>query len=698
MRSAATKLKSLLKCYETQQKPGDTAAPQRCVLLELDPGSLAVEARSTRAHPATWVARSLRCTAGARGSAPGSCSAARVSPQSSKPRGTRTPGHASPHPPIPPHCSPSQPSAVRMPRHCPPASSRRPSRPGSRSLRGSPSRPTDGCSSPRRRASSALIKNGALLATPFLDAARPRPGAADASTATWSAACSASPSIPAFPAVPFVYIYYSVCKVAGRGHLPDRQEPRRARQRGVPGQSRPRRPGEPASSCSTTSTPTPASTTRGWLGFGPLDGKLYVSVGDGGTGGAKAQDLASLNGKILRLEPNGSVPFDNPFVGLFGARPEVCALGFRNPWRCRFHPDGRLFCGDVGQAAWEEIDWVVAGRQLRLAHHRGRLQLRRRFPQFIRPIYAYDHSARRLDHRRRLRLGDQLPGRLPAELLLRRLRLAVDPARRARAPTALTVMSVTDFAESRRAASPTCVAGPDGALYYTNIVAGTVQRIAAIGSNRPPVARATATPAQGAAPLTVQFSSADSSRSRRRSAHAACGTSATAARPRRRPPRSTRTRHPGGYTATLTVSDGRAPTPGTDTVTVPITVGTPPVVTITQPTADVALPGRPDHRPGRQRHRRRGRPAAGVGAALGDPLPPRRPLAPVPERPARLAAVVRDGDAGAHRDRRQLRDHPARHRLLRPHGRGRALPPAAHVTLRLETSPPGCSSRSTGSR
>src|SRR5262249_15549126 len=54
----------------------------------------------------------------------------------------------------------------------------------------------------------------------------------------------------------------------------------------------------------------------GWLDFGPLDGKLYVSTGDGGSVHTKSQDLNSLNGKILRLNPDGTVPFDNPFLGL----------------------------------------------------------------------------------------------------------------------------------------------------------------------------------------------------------------------------------------------------------------------------------------------------------------------------------------------------------------------------------------------
>ena len=118
------------------------------------------------------------------------------------------------------------------------------------------------------------------------------------------------------------------------------------------------------------------SHNAGWLGFGPLDGKLYVSVGDGGLIHTKAQDLGSLDGKILRLNADGTVPLDNPFVGQFGARPEVWALGFRNPWRCRFHPDGRLFCGDVGEQTSEELDVVVKGGNYGWPDDRGQVRLR----------------------------------------------------------------------------------------------------------------------------------------------------------------------------------------------------------------------------------------------------------------------------------------------------------------------------------
>ncbi|MCW3849026.1 PQQ-dependent sugar dehydrogenase [Sphingomonas sp. LB-2] len=100
----------------------------------------------------------------------------------------------------------------------------------------------------------------------------------------------------------------------------------------------------------------------GWIGFGP-DGNLYDAVGDGGGSGDPendAQDPNSRLGKILRLAPSGNTFVaapGNPFAS-GGGDPYVFALGLRNPFRNSFGPDGRLYIGDVGQGAIEEIDVV----------------------------------------------------------------------------------------------------------------------------------------------------------------------------------------------------------------------------------------------------------------------------------------------------------------------------------------------------
>lgn len=101
----------------------------------------------------------------------------------------------------------------------------------------------------------------------------------------------------------------------------------------------------------------------GMIQFGP-DGRLYIGLGDGGSGGdpqGNGQNRNTLLGKILRLAVNDagetSVPADNPFVGQTGARAEIWSYGLRNPWRFSFdRQTGDLYIGDVGQNAREEIN------------------------------------------------------------------------------------------------------------------------------------------------------------------------------------------------------------------------------------------------------------------------------------------------------------------------------------------------------
>jgi glucose/arabinose dehydrogenase len=111
----------------------------------------------------------------------------------------------------------------------------------------------------------------------------------------------------------------------------------------------------------------------GWIDFSPINGYLYLSMGDGGTGFSfdapnRAQTIENqLHGKILRIDVTGDdfpadanrnyrIPPSNPFVGIAGD-DEIWAYGVRNPWRCSFdRATGELYIADVGQDAWEEID------------------------------------------------------------------------------------------------------------------------------------------------------------------------------------------------------------------------------------------------------------------------------------------------------------------------------------------------------
>lgn len=135
----------------------------------------------------------------------------------------------------------------------------------------------------------------------------------------------------------------------------------------------------------------------GMIAFGP-DGYLYIGMGDGGSGGDprnRAQDMQSLLGKMLRIDTNGKAPADNPFSRGEG-RPEIWALGLRNPWRFSFdRVTGQLWAGDVGQNAIEEINLIEAGKNYGWRAYEGNQIIRQQEAEQVlahqAPIFAYSH-------------------------------------------------------------------------------------------------------------------------------------------------------------------------------------------------------------------------------------------------------------------------------------------------------------------
>ncbi len=126
----------------------------------------------------------------------------------------------------------------------------------------------------------------------------------------------------------------------------------------------------------------------GAIHFAP-DGTLFVGVGDNANGN-NSQSLNSLFGKVLRINPDGSIPADNPFFNATtGNDRAIWALGLRNPFTFAFQPGtGRLFINDVGQSAFEEIDVGQAGGNYGWPITEGPTN----DPRFIGPLYYYDHT------------------------------------------------------------------------------------------------------------------------------------------------------------------------------------------------------------------------------------------------------------------------------------------------------------------
>jgi aldose sugar dehydrogenase len=197
----------------------------------------------------------------------------------------------------------------------------------------------------------------------------------------------------------------------------------------------------------------------GRLGFG-ADGKLYVTIGDGGNRGA-AQQTDKLAGKLLRANPDGSAPADNPFPGFL-----TYAYGLRNPWGLTFHPlTGTPYVTDNGPEAHDEVNEVEPGGNLGWPSAVGTVKGQR----FIDPIWE-TRGERGAVTGMTFYSGDLFP-EYKHDLLfcsflqghLTRLRLAERKSR----------------VESQELLSDQChldvAGGPDGAIYISSI--NKVQRL-----------------------------------------------------------------------------------------------------------------------------------------------------------------------------------------------------------------------------
>ena len=213
-----------------------------------------------------------------------------------------------------------------------------------------------------------VVKNGSMLLTPFLTVPVDKNGERGLLGVAFD---------PAFASNGYVYVYYTatsptihnrVSRFTAAGDL------------AVPGSERILLELDPLAAA--------VNHNGGAIHFGP-DGKLYIATGDNGRG-RNSEEFTNLLGKILRINSDGSIPADNPFVAITtGKNQAIWALGLRNPFTFAFQPGStRMFINDVGQAVWEEINDGIAGSNYGWPTTEGPTA----DPRFRSPIFAYEHG------------------------------------------------------------------------------------------------------------------------------------------------------------------------------------------------------------------------------------------------------------------------------------------------------------------
>lgn len=360
-----------------------------------------------------------------------------------------------------------------------------------------------------------VVQAGSILPTPALDLT--------------SAVCSDGERgllgvavDPGFASNHFIYLYYTAATAAGcvnrvsRFALSDASII------------------DPASETVLLTIPSPGCChNAGDVQFGK-DGYLYISVGDGGTGG---RDQSVLLGKVLRITSDGSIPPDNPFLGPDSARcnltgrtdpgnvcQETFAWGLRNPFRIAFDPNSsatRFYINDVGQDTWEEIDASQSGADYGWNIREGFCATGSTTDcgpppaGMTNPIFAYPH-ANGCDA---ITAGAFVPNGiwpaaydgsyLFADYLCGTIFQLV--------PNADGTFSSSEFATGLGSGGPIAMTfGPDAqtqALYYTTYAnGGQVRKIAFTQqANHAPTAALTADLTSGPAPLMVTFDGSASS-------------------------------------------------------------------------------------------------------------------------------------------------------------------------------------------
>ena len=228
-----------------------------------------------------------------------------------------------------------------------------------------------------------VVKNGALLTTPFLSRAVDSTGERGLLGVAFD---------PAFASNGFVYVYYTVPGAPG--------SPVHNRiSRFTASAANPDVAAAGSEVIVMELDPLSGATNHngGAIHFGP-DGKLYAAVGENANP-SNSQTLANRHGKMLRINADGTIPTDNPFYNTAtGANRAIWALGLRNPFTFAFQPGtGRMFINDVGDNGpdlekWEEINEGRAGANYGWPTTGDGYFNAAQFPQFTNPVYAYNHT------------------------------------------------------------------------------------------------------------------------------------------------------------------------------------------------------------------------------------------------------------------------------------------------------------------
>ena len=275
------------------------------------------------------------------------------------------------------------------------------------------------------------------------------------------------------------------------------------------------------------------SHTIGTLAFG-TDGSLFVGNGDGSSfvfvsqNALRAQDLDSLAGKIMRIDPiTGEGRSDNPFYDgdPNSNRSKVYSYGVRNPFRFTIHPDtGEPFIGDVGWGTWEEINtgggqnfgWPCyeggSGVSLQQSGYQSLPECQALYAQGTgvveAAVHAYDHAAGSSSVQAgAFYKGTAYPSTYHDVLFFNDYNngaisyITFDAS--GNVDTVNSFGTITGVTQT--------IAGPDSNLYYANIQNDKIERLRYIGGgNIPPTAVADADPTSGPAPLVVNFDGDDS--------------------------------------------------------------------------------------------------------------------------------------------------------------------------------------------